>query len=805
MSQIVACPCGSKLRITEKLVGKRIRCPKCGIELEVEFDSPTSKAPAKEVKPIPVQPIQQVPPRPPSPLPSPPQPPAQPNYNPPAPPAYITPPPIAPPPPRRPQPKPGISDKQQGISAAAIAAIGFTIVGLLAVILTAAYFFTRPIPEAASNDNNSVSTESVDASQSDRDRNEESTKANKSKREPLLKAPRSGNSPKGKIRESGSSLSLADLIDLVEPCVVRIDSDTPEGNAIGSGVLVNGDGWIVTNFHVVEGARKLTITNNVGKKTTAVGFYIAEPTKDLAVIKIDKDSFEYSAINLASELPRKGEEVAAFGSPMGFSFSATEGVVSAVRTGSEIRKSLIDLAKVDVYSLLGYSESTNWIQMSAAISGGNSGGPLVDMHGDLVGINTWTTPEAQNLNFASTVDEVRQILEMAKDHKLYEIRYLPKRKLSARMSGGTRRPGQRRPSNGRVEIDINVKTPEEIRAEQAERDAAAARAKRKKQVIENLIPGTEGFVDTGDGLEFDCDGPITAMDISRDRRTLAAVSQKGTLYAFDMDTRKCNYRIETENFLFRDVSVRNKGIFALKPIGNSKPNIMILDSKTGKKVAPKVGATFSNIAKTITVSDDESKLFLNIGTAFGSTVSGILASGEFAKGYSLVDPRIRRKNTNKYSYSTFSTDGNLLIAARMGIIDVFKNDGKESYLQQSSLYTGASRISSFTSSPQHDLVVVGDTAGNLFRVSFSSATKPNSRKLKQVVADEAVDISISVDGRTMVVSRETGQVELRKMTTGGIDKKMNLPSVGNQIALLSDNQSVVVGCTDGKIRILKVK
>src|SRR5947209_8480877 len=75
--------------------------------------------------------------------------------------------------------------------------------------------------------------------------------------------------------------------------------------------------------------------------------------------------------------------VAAFGAPQGLSFSASEGIVSAVRSGKELKSML------PAYQATGYSEAATWVQTTAAISPGNSGGPLVNMKGEVVGLNTW--------------------------------------------------------------------------------------------------------------------------------------------------------------------------------------------------------------------------------------------------------------------------------------------------------------------------------------------------------------------------------------------------------------------------------
>ena len=208
-----------------------------------------------------------------------------------------------------------------------------------------------------------------------------------------------------------TDLEMADLIDMIEPSIVRLKVVSDEGEGVGSGCFIDREGKIVTNYHVVQGAVDVTVTTADGKQTKALGFIIVQPQKDLAIIQIDPKTLNIVPIAIAKEMPRRGEEVAAFGAPEGFSFSATKGIISAIRPGTDVQNILLEMNNQDIYGILGYSIDTKWIQSSAAISGGNSGGPLVNMRGEMVGINTWTHPGGQNLNFASTVDEIEKIFK----------------------------------------------------------------------------------------------------------------------------------------------------------------------------------------------------------------------------------------------------------------------------------------------------------------------------------------------------------------------------------------------------------
>ncbi|MHC4325215.1 MAG: DegQ family serine endoprotease [Planctomycetota bacterium] len=138
--------------------------------------------------------------------------------------------------------------------------------------------------------------------------------------------------------------------------------------ALGSGFVISSDGYILTNNHMVEGAEKVTVELAGGRKFTAE-ITGTDPVTDIAVIKIDADNLPY--LELAdSDTLEVGEWVLAIGNPLGFSHTVTAGIVSA--KGRSLR-----LADIE-----------NFIQTDAAINRGNSGGPLLNLEGKVVGMNT---------------------------------------------------------------------------------------------------------------------------------------------------------------------------------------------------------------------------------------------------------------------------------------------------------------------------------------------------------------------------------------------------------------------------------
>ncbi|MCW5829176.1 MAG: trypsin-like peptidase domain-containing protein [Deltaproteobacteria bacterium] len=165
----------------------------------------------------------------------------------------------------------------------------------------------------------------------------------------------------------------------------------PEARGSGSGVIFTPDGYILTNHHVVEGAGKIRAVMNDGSAhdVQKIG---ADPHSDLAVLKLYGWKFPHAELGDSNEL-RVGQAVVAVGNPYGFECTVTAGVVSALgrtlraRSGRPIE---------------------NVIQTDAALNPGNSGGPLVDTRGRVVGINTAIIWLAQGLCFAIPSDTARR-------------------------------------------------------------------------------------------------------------------------------------------------------------------------------------------------------------------------------------------------------------------------------------------------------------------------------------------------------------------------------------------------------------
>jgi S1-C subfamily serine protease len=199
------------------------------------------------------------------------------------------------------------------------------------------------------------------------------------------------------------SSAIIDVAARVSPAVVKIVSTTDPTNVdptategIGSGIIYDKNGWILTNRHVVSGGGKLTVELKDGRQFDGT-IYGIDTLTDLAIVKVDATDLPTAAIGDSSTL-KVGQTTIAIGSPLGtYTSTVTSGILSA--TGRTI--------KVDNGTI------NNLLQTDTAINPGNSGGPLLDAGGNVIGINTAIAANANGIGFAIPINIARPIMEQA--------------------------------------------------------------------------------------------------------------------------------------------------------------------------------------------------------------------------------------------------------------------------------------------------------------------------------------------------------------------------------------------------------
>jgi S1-C subfamily serine protease len=192
------------------------------------------------------------------------------------------------------------------------------------------------------------------------------------------------------------SQGIAAVVDKIGPAVVRVE--TPQrgrsSGGLGSGVIISPDGLILTNSHVVNGHRDVRLTDSEGRVMDA-RLLGEDRDTDLALLRATAARQLPSAALGDSKLLRRGQLVIAIGNPLGFEFTVTSGVISAL--GRSLRASNGRLIE-DV------------VQTDAALNPGNSGGPLVSTRGEVVGINTAVIAGAQGICFAVASNTAQFVL-----------------------------------------------------------------------------------------------------------------------------------------------------------------------------------------------------------------------------------------------------------------------------------------------------------------------------------------------------------------------------------------------------------
>src|SRR5918996_1149910 len=242
--------------------------------------------------------------------------------------------------------------------------------------------------------------------------------------QPVISHPSVPDEPPALQPSSPTAINFADIAARMNPAVVNIDAtararrarrlveeggrrggqvdpfdlgrrpDAPR-RGTGTGFLIDPEGHVLTNHHVIEGAERLTVKLADGRTLRAevVG---SDPDTDIALIKVDGSGpFPHAVLGDSSRL-RVGEWVCAIGNPLAYEHTVTVGVVSFV--GRKLFDPTLD----------------NYIQTDAAISFGNSGGPLINARGEVIGINAAISSRASNIGFAVPINQARSVLKQLK-------------------------------------------------------------------------------------------------------------------------------------------------------------------------------------------------------------------------------------------------------------------------------------------------------------------------------------------------------------------------------------------------------
>ena len=224
----------------------------------------------------------------------------------------------------------------------------------------------------------------------------------------LYGEPAEANRPQN-VDQFNPSVSLAPLVAALSPAVVNIDVAVdapqmgygfpfgwPEGGSIqsgqGSGFIISDDGYVLTNYHVVDSADTLIVklANEESYSGTIVGY---DDSIDVALLKIDSNKpLPYVELGQSNDV-RVGDWAVAIGNPFGLSHTVTSGIISAKER------------------VIGSGPYDNYLQTDASINPGNSGGPLFNLKGQVIGINTAINPRAQGIGFSLPIDKVTSILE----------------------------------------------------------------------------------------------------------------------------------------------------------------------------------------------------------------------------------------------------------------------------------------------------------------------------------------------------------------------------------------------------------
>jgi len=200
--------------------------------------------------------------------------------------------------------------------------------------------------------------------------------------------------------QSPSSLDITTIFEAATKASVVIVTFDASGTALsqGSGFIVSRDGKVITNFHVVRGAASAIVKFPDGAFYEVEGFLGSDTSIDVAVLKLRTSSKEFPFLRFADvDQVAIGQHVIAIGSPMSLENTVSDGIVSAIRTARDLDPKL--------------SPNLRVFQTTSPISSGSSGGALLNMLGEVIGITSFGMETGQNLNFVIPISYAKPLLE----------------------------------------------------------------------------------------------------------------------------------------------------------------------------------------------------------------------------------------------------------------------------------------------------------------------------------------------------------------------------------------------------------
>ncbi len=205
------------------------------------------------------------------------------------------------------------------------------------------------------------------------------------------------------VLKESSTLSLEKIAENADKTVlIEIYNESNEKESLGSGFFINKDGTIVTNYHVIENAYSIKVTDNVGATYyvhTILGY---DKNRDIAIMKI-KFNKDFTPVILGdSDKVKVGQSIVAIGNPLGMLNTVSEGIISSLTNG--------------LRDVVGVKD----IQISAPVSPGSSGGALFDMYGNVIGIIYAKTISGENLNFAIPINELK-LIDITKPYSVKDL------------------------------------------------------------------------------------------------------------------------------------------------------------------------------------------------------------------------------------------------------------------------------------------------------------------------------------------------------------------------------------------------